>query len=237
MTRLRLILLPGFDGTGRLFGPLLREIPDSVDTTVVDYPANEPLGYRDLVERLLPAIRGGGDFCLVAESFGGPLAVMLAAERPEGLTAIVLAASFARWPPLAAFAAPLLPLAGRMALPRWLIRSALFGGRHDDLARTVQKSLGEIDGHVLARRLREVRMTDIRPLLAGIGVPCLILRAARDRLVPRRRGEELHKGIAGSRLVTLDGPHGILQTRPHEAWAEIARFIGRTDETDPKPLE
>ena len=41
---MRLVLLPGMDGTGRLFGPLLAALPPGIDGEPVAYPRDEPLG-------------------------------------------------------------------------------------------------------------------------------------------------------------------------------------------------
>lgn len=62
------MLLPGMDGTGIFFEPLLRALPAELDAHVVAYPPAEPLGYDELlsvVESALPA----EPFVLMAESF------------------------------------------------------------------------------------------------------------------------------------------------------------------------
>ena len=54
-----LVLLPGMDGTGALFTPLLREFSSSaVKPQVVSYPPDRPLGYAELVPRRRPFKRG-----------------------------------------------------------------------------------------------------------------------------------------------------------------------------------
>src|SRR3712207_7220422 len=40
--------LPGLDGTGELFRPLLNVIPRDVPTRVIDYPIDRPLSYDQL---------------------------------------------------------------------------------------------------------------------------------------------------------------------------------------------
>ena len=42
METIRLVLLPGMDGTGILFEPLLEILPSDLHAKVVSYPVNEP---------------------------------------------------------------------------------------------------------------------------------------------------------------------------------------------------
>ena len=94
----KLILMPGIEGTGDLFAPLVRALDNSLDTTVLRYPTDEPLGYSELLPRVRAALPASGPFVLLGESFSGPLAIMLAAEAPAGLRGVILSASFATNP-------------------------------------------------------------------------------------------------------------------------------------------
>ena len=71
-----LVLLPGMDGTGDLFAPLLSALPPALRTIVVRYPCDRPLGYAGRT-------RGPKDqpFVLLGESFSGPIAAAIAAAR------------------------------------------------------------------------------------------------------------------------------------------------------------
>lgn len=44
-----LVLLPGMDGTGQLFAPLLAKLPVSMRTKVVAYTGDQTLGYEELI--------------------------------------------------------------------------------------------------------------------------------------------------------------------------------------------
>ena len=77
-----LVLLPGLNGTGDLFAPLLAKLPDSLSATVVRYPAAEPLdylGHEAIARAALPTDR---PFVLLGESFSGPIAIRIAASAP-----------------------------------------------------------------------------------------------------------------------------------------------------------
>lgn len=102
-----IVLLPGLDGTGELFAPLVAAWGDRFRTQVVSYPRAERLGYAALADRVRALLPLHEDYVLLAESFSGPLGVMLAAERPQRLRGLVLCATFARSPlPLLRWMAP-----------------------------------------------------------------------------------------------------------------------------------
>lgn len=74
------------------------------------------------------------------------------------------------------------------------------------------------------------RSYDLRGRLAEIRVPTLILHGREDARVPPERAEELHRGIAGSRLMVLDDcghwPH--VEKRA-ESVAAVKEFLGLED--------
>src|SRR5271155_2151701 len=89
-----LILLPGLDGTGLLFQPLVAALPAAIQPRIVRYPGHRHLTYHELLPLVMDALPQSGPFILLGESFGGPLATMVAAERPPGLVGLILCASF-----------------------------------------------------------------------------------------------------------------------------------------------
>jgi pimeloyl-ACP methyl ester carboxylesterase len=52
--------------------------------------------------------------------------------------------------------------------------------------------------------------------LGEIHVPTTILHGRRDRVVPLREAEAMHRGIAGSKMVTFNGGHifFVMRERP-----------------------
>jgi hypothetical protein len=47
-----LVLLPGLDGTGKLFSEFVRAMGSEIDAQIVAYPKDEPLGYAELEARV-----------------------------------------------------------------------------------------------------------------------------------------------------------------------------------------
>src|SRR5688572_19308619 len=92
-----LVLLPGMDGTGELFAPLLEVLGSDIETLVIRYP-DRPLDYLEhesFVRAYLPHNRS---YVVLGESFSGPIAISLAAAPPPGMLGYVLCVSFVRRP-------------------------------------------------------------------------------------------------------------------------------------------
>jgi pimeloyl-ACP methyl ester carboxylesterase len=159
-----LILLPGMDGTGRLFGPLLGILPPGLEAAVVAYPPDRPCGYAELLPIVEAAVPDEGEFLILGESFSGPLALLLAARRPRGLRGVILCASFAR-SPLPSFARWFRYLIRSFwfrAVPWSLIRRGLLGRFETiSLRRMVEDALGAVEPSVLAARARAILAVDV----------------------------------------------------------------------------
>ena len=227
---LPLVLLPGLDGTGQLFAPFIRAIPESLEPRVITFPRDRVLGYEDLlslVERQLPA---GQPFILVGESFSGPLALMLAAKQPSGLVGLVLVASFHRRPvsPSKAALQPLLPMALRLPLSALAVRSLLAGwDASTSLVSAFRAAIATVEPGVLAARIGAALAVDATRELAGCRVPLLYLGGVRDRLLRRGIPDELRAVRPDAEVHLLAAPHLVLQRQPSQAAGALVDFVGR----------
>ena len=223
-----LVLLPGMDGTGRMFGPFLAALPE-VDAQVVRYP-EALVSYAACTHFARTQLPKDRPYLLLGESFSGPVALALAAERPEGLQALILCGTFAKNPrPGLAWTAALLRMLPARRLPRWLLRRLLMGpwatGPLLALAQTLQ---AELPPATLKARLLSVLAVDQTPLLGRIQVPTLALEADADRLVPPAATHWLRAHLPNLDLHRLHGPHWLLQTRPEAAAGALRGFLERT---------
>ncbi len=228
--RTRAILLPGIDGSGRLFGPLLAAGPRGLAPEIVSFPPDAPLGYDALLDRVRAALPRGR-FLLVAESFSGPLAIRLAAERPRGLAGLVLAATFLHRP-LHPLLHPIRGLVGArlfgVAMPAALVRHFMAGpDAPDALVREVQAAVGATTPEVMALRAMEALRTDVRAELGRVEVPILVLSPSRDRLIRADVGDEILGLRPDADVVQLDAPHMILQRAPHACLANVEELAAR----------
>lgn len=222
-----LVLLPGMDGTGAMFEPFLQAAGD-FETRVVRYP-DALVSYAACLHHARTLLPRDRPYLLLGESFSGPVALALAAERPEGLQAVVLCGSFARNPrPGLAWTAPLLRLLPPMRLPVGAVRFLLLGRwATEPLMDLVRRVLPAVPRATLRDRLLAVIAVDQTPLLARIQVPALALVAAHDRLVPLAAVRHLKAHLPALDAARLQGPHWLLQTRPDAAVQALRDFLGR----------
>jgi pimeloyl-ACP methyl ester carboxylesterase len=212
-----LILLPGLDGTGRLFAPLQKALEPDIQTIVFSYPTDEPLDYQTLVsnvERDLPKT----SYVIVAESFSGPIALEIAAHKPQGLQGLILSTSFAANPRpwLSLLIRRFIgPWCFRTQIPTWAIRALMTGADAPaDLCSTIQDAIKTVSPQVLALRLREVINVNSSGALRNCSVPIFYFNGNEDRLLGKGPLALLSTLRPDMRVIDVPGPHLLLQTAP-----------------------
>ena len=223
-----LVLLPGFDGTGRLFSPLHKQLTDSVDTIVLPYPNDRPMSYSELFHILkdqLPDI----PFVLLGESFGGPLAILLSQHAGQNLKGIILCATFAKNPHelTTKLVRPFLkPKHFRRATPSWYIKTFLTNGVSDQiLIQNIQAATRDLPPEVYYSRLKEIADVDVTEILETYKLPILYLRAKNDRLVHKKSMRWIENTGANVTVEVFDAPHMLLQTNAKQAAQSIKNFL------------
>lgn len=226
-----LVLLPGMDGTAELFAPFLRALGSRLAVQVVRYPTTETLGYGDLEHAVRQTLPTDGPFAILGESFSGPIAVALAASRPSGLQAVILCCSFTERPRpwLGRLVAPLLSI----PIPIISVLSLMLMGRHanKELRNALRTAFTSIVPDVLRFRLASALRVDMAAELRRVEVPLLYLQATEDLVVPRSAARKIRKLCPQTEVVSISGPHLLLQVRPDECAAVITRFLAGIEKT------
>ena len=211
-----LVLVPGMDGTGRLFfrqTPVLarsyrvatyalRDEATRMDTLVGDL--------RSVIDRVAPA---GRQAVVVGESFGGALSMSLTLAHPDRVAALIILNSFPYFIPqfrlrLATYGLAALPW-GAMPLVRRLTAFRLHSKHthRDDVHRFLTLTRQSTKpGYV--GRLKLLQQYDVRHRLHEIRCPTLFLAAEQDHLVPSvAQARYMAARVAGSTVRVLPG-HG-----------------------------
>lgn len=228
-TAIKLVLLPGMDGTGSLFDGFIEALPGEFETRTVRFPPDVIHSYGELFRVVQSAVPESDPFLLLAESFSTPLAIQYAAENPANLRGLILCAGFAssplrgwkRW----AYRI-LAPYLFRTAVPTFAIRQLLVGSSaQPELVGAVREAISKVQPNVLRNRLQLIEECDARVDLARVSVPILYLRATQDRMVLARCGEEVQRINPRTNLTTIAGPHLILQREPKSCADAVVRFV------------
>ncbi len=228
MKAISLVLLPGLDGTGKLFDPFISNLPYWMRPIVVSYPKDKPYGYDELETIVSTAYPMNKDFVILGESFSGPLAVMSAGKKPKGLKGIVLCSSFVKKP--------------FRFIPSWLsifsvspiyqlwpttikLRSIFGRGKHKRLVEMALDAIKSVRPNVIAERVKAILKVNVEQELMRSEVPMLYLASRKDHLI-RKHNVAGIKRIKSDLIVTeIDTEHFILQLEPKKSAAEIEKFI------------
>ena len=223
----KLILLPGLDGTGKLFADFLEALDLGSSAQVVSYPSDIPLGYDELEPLVRAALPTRGRFVILGESFSGPLAIRIAAHPPPALVGLILCVTFASNPyPHLAWARGLAALLPLKSLPRWLRAPLMWGSASPSKApRQSERAMAGVDAAVIRRRIAALLSVNETAAMAKISVPTLVLCATGDRVISRAASMRLMHGIRHAQRLDVDGPHLLLKTRPKECAAAVLNFI------------
>ena len=213
-----LVLLPGMDGTGRLFRPLLRALGEEIRAQVVAYPPDQNSTYDDLADLVSRSLPSDEPFVMLAESFSGPVAIKVAASRPPYLAGLILCASFLVSP-----------------VPKWLrffVSAAVFrhgvstallhvfvlnGGTRRAVVEEATAVVRSVAPAVLAARLRALLQVNVTEALRSCPAPILYIAPSKDRLVGARGLATIRRARPDVESVVLQGPHFLLQARPRES--------------------
>lgn len=192
---------------------------------------------RSLAEYLVA--RGMARAAVVGNSLGGAAAMLLAAQHPERVRALVLVAPASPEAPIAwAERALRTPGLGEVALALANRPMVALGLRHRLFARGGRVAEQAIDDAWFPLTVRGTRRaalaairTDPRPyrgLEARVRVPSLIVWGREDRLIPVGEAERLRARIPGSRVVLIPDAGHLPQREQPEAFSRaVAEFLGR----------
>ncbi len=206
--------MPGLDGTGKLFKPLLTVLGTEINTHIISYPSDRHLTYDELSEYVRNQLKDLGDpVVLLAESFSGPVALKLLEDPLPTIKAVIFSATFCERPgSLLVSFARILPLEQilKIPIPTPLIKFFCLGS--DISSETVdlfRKTIAKSNFKILAQRIIEIsRLNLSKPPIEKI--PYCYIQAQKDKLVPSDCFDSFKKIAPQIELIKVMGPHFIL---------------------------
>lgn len=222
---MKIILLPGLDGTGQLFQWLIPHL-DGMDVRVESLPDEGPQDYASLTALLAERLPKDEPFVLLAESFSSPIAVQLA-QQNSNIQAVIFVAGFLSKPRRLSLRLAKRYLGKKQLLRpwvKWLSARWIFKKQasHDVLA-AFYDCLHKLDNKTLRARLTSI--SRLKPHPVKLQQPCLYLRPHMDVLVTHNTLAEFVQTCPKLQVMGFDAPHFILQTQSHSAAQRIREFI------------
>jgi pimeloyl-ACP methyl ester carboxylesterase len=236
-----LVLVPGLAGGLDLLGPLVRALADEYQ--VISYQLRgeddcfalrRRFGLADLVDDLGELLDWLGleRPPVLGVSFGGVLALELAARRPQRLQSLVVQGVGPRFEP------GLLQQVAGLVLSRYPLPcdspfvnqffNLFFGARQrpGPFFDFVTRQCWQTDQSVMAHRFHLVERLDWEGRLEQVRVPTLVLAGSRDLLVSAQGLAEMGRRIARGKAVRLPGcGHLAFATHPELVAREAKHFL------------
>ena len=224
MTKKSILILPGLDGTDRLLTEFQSMGGDKIAVKVLTLPDDISLDYHGLAEHFGSVIQAHAGCHVVAESFSGPIGILIAHRFPQCVSRLTLVASFASSPvPRVASCLPW-SLLFRLRLPSF-VEKYFFVGQATSLIPQLRSAIKQNSPAVLLHRFRILQKVNVSAELAELECPLDYVQATHDRLVPKRCLNEIRKVRPDTIVHEIEGPHLILQTQAKLAWRKIVEDI------------
>ncbi|QDS97614.1 alpha/beta fold hydrolase [Adhaeretor mobilis] len=216
-----ILILPGLDGSDLMLGQFRQLCANDGNATVETLPDDDTMGYPELAVHFSPVIRDLSKCHIIAESFSGPIGILLAARYPEIVNRLTLVASFATSP--VPRIASILPWSMIFQLPMpSSVAKHFFVGRCKSLIPVLRSAVRQSAPATLRHRLRLVQNVDVTEELSGLNCHLSYIRPTSDRLIPQRCLDQILDVYPATIVHEIDGPHLILETQPENSWRQIA---------------
>ncbi|MBA4365051.1 MAG: alpha/beta hydrolase [Coprothermobacter sp.] len=235
------VLLHGWGGQAASMTPLILGLRDKYRVLAFDLPGfggssppPVPWGaseYAAFVERAVTSL-GITRATYVGHSFGGRIAIWLAAHVPESVQALVLIDAAGIKPPttLRRHARQLF-----YKVAKTVLRLPILGARGPALQERLAMRFGSADykamtGVMRASMVRTVNL-DLTVYLKAVSAPTLLLWGERDTETPMADGRKMERLIRGSRLIAVAGAgHFSYLDSPAFVNAVVGAFLHGTRE-------
>ena len=218
-------VFPGLHGTTDLLNDFAAAAPGGARVELAALPTHL-VDYEALASHFAATLRITPESVLIAESFSGPLAIMLA-ER-FGVAALILCNTFAKAPYPRALGWLPLSLIARVPPPSFFLRYFIVGSDASDLVvSAVRKAVERVPANTLARRASSALKVDVTRELARCTSPILYLRGTPDHVIRKRSLDVIVRtATVPVSVANFAAPHLLLKTSPREAWSAIESFLG-----------
>lgn len=213
-----LLLLHGWGCSTKHFEPIARELSKNYRVTVIDFPAHgesgrppEPWGVKEFAE-CVKDLMGQLDIApadLIAHSFGGRVALYLAANEPQLVNRMVITGGAGlKKEQTEEQKKRSAEYQKKKKLLQNLAKLPLIGSAAEKSLDALRKKYGSADYNALDEEMRKtfvkVISEDLRPLLPKINASTLLIWGENDKDTPLWMGQAMEKEIQDAGLVIFE---------------------------------
>jgi pimeloyl-[acyl-carrier protein] methyl ester esterase len=219
------VILPGLDGTGLLTEEFAAGDWKGLAVQVIPIPKEGAQDYPALANKIAADLPPG-PLILLGESFSSPLALRIAAQERQRVTALVLAGGFCSSPLSPALS--LIPVRPLFLIrpPATILRKFLAGpDAPKSLIQRLSKAIRSVSSGTLTERVRVILALQEKDCPAPEGMPTLLLQARQDAMIPWETQSRLERHFVEPTVVWIDSPHLLLATRPEACREAVLAFL------------
>ena len=222
---MKLVLLPGMDGTGELFKEFVTCC--DAESVVIPFPHDGNQSYEELSKYVLSKLPEESHIVL-AESFSGGLIPHLLESENKHIKGVIFVASFLSCPrPFMVRLARLLPIKILAKFPGAnILHKTLFLGWSvsQSTIGNFKAVINRLPASTLINRLNSIQYLSNQGM-PSYSLPCFYLRPSNDLLVPEGKVSEIGKVFENFTLRSISGPHFILQSSPVASANEVGQAV------------
>jgi pimeloyl-ACP methyl ester carboxylesterase len=210
----KIVVVTGTPSWSEFWAPVLAKVGPDREMVVADRPGfaqSEPVAaVTDIAKQadaLAPLLDGpdGQKVILIGQSYGGPIATVLAARHPEKVKALVL---------MSAYFGERGPTIRRLDALGSMLRPAL--------PRDMQNALAEITG-------QPRQLPDVRAALASITAPIVVLHGDKDTFITPAAAQRLATQARAQYMVAPGGDHFLNACCVNDVLAAVERGVAAAD--------
>lgn len=229
---MKLVLLPAFDGTGRMFQPLIKALGDRFEAMPLAYPESGPQDYPSLSDYVRQQIPSGENYILLGESFAGPIVYQVACRDSEHCVAAVFVATYLTNPsPGILSVLTRLPssLVSKFVSSPTVVRALTLSHRAaSPVAGSIAENFASVDKDAIKQRLKTIGSINERPA-ETLEAPAFYIQASDDRLVLPKKLPDFKALCRSLTIDSVEGGHFVLQENPQASarilLARLSEFL------------
>lgn len=215
---MKIILLPGVDGTGILFEPFVKAFKPDVPVEVIPLTKDSDQSILNQVSIIEDTI-DDEEVVLIVESYSGLLAYELAKRSKIRIKQIFFFGCFLQPPSFIGKIGRFLPARLLNIIPDKLLSRILFDRwSSPELIALFRKAIESVHFPNLTKRLRTIA-TYQKPT-QPIDVPCVYVQGTLDNLVSAYNLKAFEELCSNLQIEVVEATHMLLQTQP-EAMSQL----------------